>query len=366
VKFRQNLASGIVAVALMCAAPFGIQSAVMAQGATPDATPAFEFPSDILTEPAEYDRTNWPEALNCGLFGGDDAEAALESNELLAQYLEDWLGIPVEYQTGTSYNAVIESMRAGHTNCGTVGPFSYILAVEEAGAEALAIGVSTQAEPAVYDPTITPAYFSIISVKKGNGINTLEDLRGKSFAYVDPASTSGHLIPKSLLLEHGIDPDTELETIFAGSHATSGLALWEDKVDAAATTETTLYNLAAEGQIDFCGFEDGIIGKTRTEEEIRAVFDACPDGSVAMLAYSAPIPNTPFAVRSDLPESLKDAIKDALRATVLNEEFIATTGRWYIDPNLDQNLGLAHLDNYYDPLREVAKQLDLDLKSFEG
>ncbi|MGB3330675.1 MAG: PhnD/SsuA/transferrin family substrate-binding protein, partial [Thermomicrobiales bacterium] len=137
-------------------------------------------------------------------------------------------------------------------------------------------------------------------------------------------------------------------------------------VDAAASTETTLYNLAKEGQIDFCGFPDGEVGKPRTPEEIQAVFDTCPDGSVAMLAMSDPIPNAPFSVRADLPQSLKQAIKDALRATPNNADFISATGRWFIDPNIDQNLGLAHLDNYYDPLREVAKMLDLDLKSLEG
>jgi phosphonate transport system substrate-binding protein len=365
VKFKRNVASGIVAVALMCAAPFGIQGAVLAQDATPSGLSG-GYLTDIVTEPRDYDRTDWPEALNCGLFGGDDAEAALEGNEPIAQLLENWLGIPVEYQTGTSYNAVIESMRAGHTNCGTVGSFSYILAVQESGAEALAISTSTNAEPAVYDASIAPAYYSVISVKKGNGINTLEDLRGKTFSFVDPASTSGHLIPKAYLLNNGIDANEELETIFAGSHATSGLAIWEGKVDAAASTETTLYNLEAEGQIDFCGFEDGVIGKTRTEEEIKAVFDACPDGSIAILAMSEPIPNSPFSVRSDLPQSLKQAIKDALRSTPQNPEFISAAGRWYTDPNIDQNLGLPHLDSYYDPLRDVAKQLDLDLKSFEG
>jgi phosphonate transport system substrate-binding protein len=361
----RNMTAWLVTIAFVLALPLAVTDA-MAQGTPVSGTPASALPAGIVLEPREYDRTDWPEALNCGLFGGDDAEAALENNEPIAQLLEEWLGIPVEYTTGTSYNAVIESMRAGHTNCGTVGSFSYILAVEEAGAEALAIGVSTRAEPAVYDPTIAPAYYSVISVKKGNGINTLEDLRGVSFSFVDPASTSGHLIPKSYLLEQGIDPDAEMETIFAGSHPTSGLALWNDKVDAAATTETTLVNLAAEGQIDYCGFADGQIGKERTEEEIRAVFDACPDGSIVALAYSSPIPNSPFSVRSDLPESLKGAIKDALRSTPYNAEFVAEVGRWFIDPNIDQNMGLPHLDNYYDPLRQIATMLDLDLKSLEG
>ncbi|MDQ3411693.1 MAG: phosphate/phosphite/phosphonate ABC transporter substrate-binding protein [Chloroflexota bacterium] len=330
-----------------------VSAAVVAQS---EATPA---------SPPEYDRTGWPETMECGLFGGDDAEAALDNAEPLAAYLEAWLGMPVNYTTGTSYNAVIESMRAGHTNCGTTGPFSYILAVQEAGAEALAIGVSTRAEPPVFDPSLTPAYYSVISVKKGSGINTIEDLRDRSFSFVDPASTSGHLIPKAYLLNQGVDPDTEMQTVFSGSHPTSAIALWNDKVDAAVSTETTLYNLAAEGQIDFCGFEDGQVGKERSPEDLQALFDACPDGSLAMLAMSDPIPSTPFAVDSELPDSLKRAVKDALLATPDNPEFIAATGRWYVDPNIDQDLGLAHLDNYYDPLREVARLLDLDLQSLE-
>lgn len=348
-KRAHTLLASVIALAIIAS----VSTAVFAQtGGTPAAPP-------------EYDRTDWPESLECGLFGGDDAEAALNNNEPIAAYLQSWLGIPVNYTTGTSYNAVIESMRAGHTNCGTVGPFSYILAVQEAGAEALAISISTRAEPPVFDPNLRPAYYSVISVKKGNGITTLDDLRGRNFSFVDPASTSGHLIPKSFLLTQGLDPDADMQTIFSGSHPTSAIALWNDKVDAAASTETTLYNLAAEGQIEFCGFEDGQVGIERTPEDLQALFDACPDGSIAMLAVSDPIPNSPFSVDSDLPDSLKQAIKDALLATPDNPEFIAATGRWYVDPNLDDELGLPHLDNYYDPLREVARLLDLDLQSLE-
>jgi phosphonate transport system substrate-binding protein len=314
--------------------------------------------------PKEYDKTDWPEKLNCGLFGGDDAEAALAEQGPLADYLASYLGIPVEYTTGTSYNAVIEAMRAGHTNCGTVGGFSYILAVQEAGAEALAVEVNANDENPVYDPSLRPAYFSVISVKKGSGIASLADLKGKNFSFVDPASTSGYLIPSSDLVAAGVQPETDLTTIFAGSHPTSAIALWNDKVDAAASTEATLVNLAKEGQIDYCGFEDGTVGKDRTQEEIQAVYDACPDGSIVAIHYSQPIPNVPFAVSSSLPESLKQAIKDALLATKDQPELIAALGYWYTDPNIDQNLGLAHLDNYYDPLREVATVLGLDLKSF--
>lgn len=340
-------------VAFVFAFPVLMTPAVVAQGT---ATPA---------TPVEVDRSEWPDTLSCGLFGGDDSEATLSNNAPLAAYIEERVGIPVEYTVGTSYNAVIESMRAGYTNCGTVGSFSYILAVEEAGAEALAVGVSPGGDDdgpaAVYDPTLRPAYFSVISVKKGTGPDSIEGLRGGSFAFVDPASTSGFLIPSSNFVAAGIDPEEDMQTIFAGSHPSAGLALWNDQIDGAATTETTLVNLAREGQIDYCGFEDGIIGRDRTPEEIRAVYDACPDGSIVAIAYSAPIPNSPFSVVTTLPDSLKQAIKDALLDIRNQPELVASLGRWYIDPNIEYDLGLAHLDNYYDPLREVARVLDLDL-----
>jgi phosphonate transport system substrate-binding protein len=308
-------------------------------------------------------KAGWPSELTLGLFGGDDAEAAIVGTKPVAEFISQKVGIPVKFFTGTSYSAVIEAMRAKRIDAMTVGPFSYLLAVQEAGAEALAIGVSTRKEPATFDPSIRAAYFSVISVKKGNGIYKLDDLKDRSFNYVDPASTSGHLVPKTLLIKRGIDPDKEMRTVFAGSHPSSIVALWNGKSEAAASTETTLYNLADNKQIEFCGFADGEVGKDRTTEEIQALFESCPNGKIAMLAFSDPIPNTPFAIRSDLPQSLKNAVRDALLAMKDDPEFVKKSKRWYLDPHAEK--GLPSLDAYYDPLREIAKALDLDLKKLD-
>ena len=311
--------------------------------------------------PASRDngRADWPTELTLGLFGGDDSEATLQQNKPVADFIGQKVGMPVKMFTGTSYTAVIEAMRAKRVDAMTVGPFAYILAAQEAGAEALAIGVSTQKDPGVFDPTIQPAYFSVISVKKGSGINSIADLKGHSFNYVDPASTSGHLVPKTDLIKLGINPDKDLKTVFAGSHPTSVLALWNDKSDAAASTETTLYSLAKSNQIDFCGFPDGEIGKGRSAADIQALFDACPAGKIAMLHYSDPIPNTPLAIRGDLPASLKSAVKSALLDMKDDPAFIAVSKRWFLDPSKER--GLSSLDAYYNPLREIARTLDLDL-----
>lgn len=341
---------------------FGTAGLAVLVGCGPDAGTTTAPAAAVAQRPPDP-RAGWPKELALGLFGGDDAEAAIEGNQPVADFISRKIALPIKYFTGTSYNAVIEAMRAKRIDAMTVGSFSYLLAVQEAGAEALAIGVSTRANPAVYDPTIRPAYFSVISVKKGNGINSLADLKGRNFNFVDPASTSGHLVPKTFLLKHGIDPDKDMRTVFAGSHPTSALAIWNGKSDAGASTETTLVNLAQNNQIELCGFEDGQVGKDRAPAEIKALFDSCPNGKIAMLAYSDPIPNTPFAIRSDLPASLKAEVKAALLSMKDDAEFIKVAKRWYVDPHTER--GLKSLDEYYNPLRDIAKLLNLDLKTLE-
>jgi phosphonate transport system substrate-binding protein len=317
----------------------------------------------VAATPGNYDKTDWPSEMNCGLFGGDDTTAALADAQPFADYLSAWLGIPVEYTTGTSYNAVIASMASNHTNCGTVGPFSYILSVEEAGAVAIGVQVYSSAETPVYDPSLTASYYSTIVVKKGSGISSLEQLKGHAVSFVDPASTSGYLLPAADMIESGVDPEKDVQAIFSGSHPSSAIALWNDKVEAAAIYESALPQMAAEGLIDYCGFPDGKVNVPRTQEEIDAVYEACPDGSIVAISYSAPIPNTPFAVKSDLPASLMQAIYDALMNMKNEPELIAQTAYWYIDPTGD-SLDPARIDAFYDSLRKVAEALDLDLGSF--
>jgi hypothetical protein len=65
----------------------------------------------------------------------------------------------------------------------------------------------------------------------------------------------------------------------------------------------------------------------------------------------------PFAVRGDLPVSLKTAVKNALLSMKDNPQFVAASKRWFLDPN--QEKGLPNLDAYYNPLREIAKNVDL-------
>jgi phosphonate transport system substrate-binding protein len=317
-----------------------------------------------ITPPGSADpRAGWPKTFRVGLFGGDDAEETLRNAEPMKKLLETRLSIPVTLFTGTSYGAVIEAMRADKVDAMTVGPFSYILAVQEAKAEALVTGVQANAKDPKYDASIQPFYYSIIVTKKGSGITTVQDLKGKDFAFVDPASTSGHLAPKTLLLKNNINPDKDMKTVFAGSHPTSLLSVWNGKTPAGATFENNLLNLATSGQVKWCQYPDGKINVKRTPEELKKQYDACPTDTIVVIAQSDPIPNTPFAVRSNLPESFKTAVKEALLTTKDDPAFIAARKSWYVDPAKDLNL--KSLDLFYNPLRDIAKLLNLDLKQLE-
>lgn len=305
----------------------------------------------------------WPDELIIGYFAGNDTDETQSQKKKVREFLAERLGISITTITTTNYSAAIEAMKAQRIHAIAIGPFSYVLAVEEAHAEALAASVYTLEEPAQYDPNRKPYYYSVIFTRKGSGIQTLEDLKDKDFNFVDPASTSGHLFPKAHLIKHGIDPDTDMNTVFAGGHVSSVLSVWNGKSDAGATLETNLFRLQEAGQIDFCGYPDGDYGIRRTQEEIDAVYEQCPEGNLVILSQTDPIPRTPWAIRQDLPASLKQACKEALLDIKNHPELVEEASRWYVDPS--KELGLETLDQFYNPVRDVAKILDLDLHELD-
>lgn len=304
-------------------------------------------------------RAGWPKEFVLGYFGGDERQA-VPAGGPLQEAPGGEARHPGKLFTGTSYGAVIEGMRADRVDAMLVGPFAYVLAVQEAQAEALGTYISCPAsvKECVYNPKSFPLYQSVVFTKKGSGITKLEDIKGKGFNFVDPASASGHLAPKTLLIKRGFDPDKDFKTVFAGSHPTSVLSVWNGKAPAGATDK--LPTLIAGKQIEACMWADGEIGKPRTQEEIKKTFDACPDGKIAILDVTDPIPGTAFGIRQEMPETFKKAVKDALLGMKDNKELVGTLRYWYADPH--ESLGLKTLDAFYNPLRDIAKLLKLDLK----
>jgi phosphonate transport system substrate-binding protein len=204
-------------------------------------------------------------------------ETIIFNGSQIARMLTVSLGIPVEAVVSTSFTAAVEAMCAGRADIGALNPFSYVLARQKCGVEVAAISVRFG----------LPYYRAQFNVGAGAGITTVEQLRGKRFAFVDPASTSGYLFPSALLKKMGYDPDKFFgEKVFAGSHPNVILAIYRGQVDGGAT------------------FEDA---RSTVQRQFPDVLE-----KVKPIAYTDPIPNDTWSVSPNLDPVLKAKIQDRL------------------------------------------------------
>ncbi|MGH2348960.1 MAG: phosphate/phosphite/phosphonate ABC transporter substrate-binding protein [bacterium] len=204
-------------------------------------------------------------------------DVVLTSGRILARMLSVALGIPVEAFVATSYSATIEAMCTGRADIGALNPFGYVLAHDRCGVEVSAISVRFG----------LPYYRGQFNARADSNINSIADLRGKRFAFVDPASTSGYLFPAAQLKKQGFDPDKFFsQTVFAGSHPNVILAIYRGQVDGGATFEDARTNIQAQ-------FPD-VMQK------------------VKVVGFTTPVPNDTWSVSPRLSAAMRARIKDRL------------------------------------------------------
>lgn len=263
-----------------------------------------------------------PKILRMGLIPADDAHEMLRAYKPVVSYLEEKLGMKVTVQVTSDYNAAIEAMRAKHIDLAWFGPFSYVLAAEVGNGEAIARGVRRKDGRS--------EYHTVFVTRSETGIKTLEDLKGRTFAFVDPASTSGHLIPRSILVKNGINPEKDFKTFFyAGTHNAVGYAVQNKKVDAGATSDNTYNRMVKAGELD--------------------------PKKVIIFHKTLPIPGSPITVRGGLSQTLKSRIQKAF--IEMGQQTIHKVDGW-------GNIARYELakDSDYNVIRETAKILGLNLK----
>jgi len=263
----------------------------------------------------------WPEVLRIGMMATEEDNALARSSKAFAEDLGKELGIEVEIFEGQDYNMMIEAMRAKKIDITNYGPFGYIIAVERSGAKPLAI-MGQSEESAMYS--------SVIVVPKDSEAKSLEDLKGKNFLFVDPASTSGHLFPRATMLgELGIEND-ELEGYFnsvaySGGHDKSLLAIANGDADGAAVCTFCIDTFAESGLINV--------------DDIR------------ILQETDPIPGGPLTYREDLPEDLVEKIREfALSYHEKNPQYFEDMGMKGYFPVEDSD---------YDVVRDTAEKLNM-------
>ncbi len=182
----------------------------------------------------------------------------------LAAYLAARLQRPVELRTVDSWEGLAKSLANGETDLALMGPWGYVLANHEAGAQVVAT--------ILYDGK--PEYYAIIVTHPASGIRQPADLKGRTFAFGDKGSTSGYLIPLHYFMSQGIDPNKHFAKVLHTKHQAIEMQVTQGVLDAGAD-----YNRNRNAMI-----EQGLI----------------KDEQSVIVWQSAPLPNDAFAVSRSL------------------------------------------------------------------
>lgn len=146
--------------------------------------------------------------------------------------LENELNMKIEVFSGKDYKYIIDKLRTHETDIAMLGGFAYINAQDDFGVKLFVRNL--EAEP---DGKIKDSYQSIIITRKDSNINSIQDLKGKRFAFTDRNSTSGFLFPLVGLMNNKIDLDDLSSVIYVNKHANSLFAVFNNQVDAGALSD---------------------------------------------------------------------------------------------------------------------------------
>src|SRR5512135_3129399 len=185
---------------------------------------------------------------------GDTGKIA-KAGGAIADCLGQMTGLAFKEEVGTSFAASIEAMGAEKAQVGFLNTFSALLGNSKYGIFPAMLAIRKYATNSV-DPDAAlkgqpaPFYKGQFIANVASGVKSFADLKGKTFCFVDPISTSGYIIPRIILKANGIDPDKDITASNAGSHNNVAIAVYKGDCDAGVTyidvlTDTSA-NLAAQ------------------------------------------------------------------------------------------------------------------------
>jgi len=259
-----------------------------------------------------------PSTLKVALLPDESASTVIKNNKPLEVYLEKALGKKVELIVTTDYSSMIEAMRHGRLDLAYFGPLSYVLARQKSDIEPFA-AMSQKG---------SLTYQAVLVVNTAAGIKDFADIAGKDVAYGDKASTSSHLIPKSLLAKKGLKAGENYKEHFVGSHDAVALAVQNGHAQAGGLSKPIFESLVQRGVVD--------------------------GSKVKVLAESQPFPQYPWTMRSNLNPELKGRIRAA---------FVELKDPVVLKPFKADGFGPI-TDKDYDVVRELGTLLNLDLSKF--
>lgn len=198
----------------------------------------------------------------------------------LAAHLTDELNIPAQIKVYADYQAVLVALEHGDVDMAYLGPLTYVIAHDRTGVEAI---VTQLIEG-------KPFYYSLIIAPKSAPWDSLDEFlkqpKQRTFAYGDPESTSGSLIPKLTFKRKGVDPVKGFKTVIhTGGHDATSLAVQYGQVDAGAVDSAIYAALVKNGKVDA--------------------------GKIKVIYTSEPLFQYPWAVHKDISPDLRRRIQEA-------------------------------------------------------
>ena len=258
-------------------------------------------------------------SINIAMSPSQSSAEENQTRQLLANYLEEQLGLSVNIEIPPDYQTAIDLIAEDKVQMAYLGPLSYIQARQR----------NFQLEPLVAyidKRTGRPWYTSVIVANSEKGIKEIADLSGKRVGFVNPSSTSGYLVPVAHLKSNNIDPEQDFaELKYTGSHNKNAAALESGELDAIGINKPTYLKALKSGQL--------------------------PAEKYQVLWESDPIPNAPIVISKQLPADLKSNLQRALINAP--QDLAALSGAKSDGYTLVQ-------DRDYEPIRNLQKILEID------
>ncbi len=226
--------------------------------------------------------------FNIGILGGENAQDRMTSNECFRAKVEAALGVPVKLFTPADYDGVIQGLLGGSLDYAWLGASAYAK-VYLTDPEAVELKLTKQ------NADGSTGYYSIGFTRKDTGITSMDDAKGKIFAFADPNSTSGYLVPGAeLAAKYGDLKSYFSEVKMSGGHEQTIVGVANGDFDAGVSWADGLGN-----------WEDGY-----TNGAFRKAADAglVDMSNLVEIWRSTLIPEGPMVVRKALPQDVKDKV----------------------------------------------------------
>ncbi|MBU4528776.1 MAG: phosphonate ABC transporter substrate-binding protein [Hoeflea sp.] len=226
-----------------------------------------------------------------GVLGGENAQDRMTSNECVRNYVQELLGVETKLFTPADYDGVIQGLLGGTIDMAWLGASAYAKAYLTDPEAVDVVLVKTNVDGSV-------GYHSIGFARKDKNITSLADMKGKVFAFGDPNSTSGYLIPSvEIPAEIGAtmnNGDYFSEVKFVGGHEQTIVAVNNGEVDAGVTW--------ADGQGNW---EDGYNSGALRKAVDSGIIDM---NDLVEIWKSKEIPEGPIVLRRALPDDVKQKV----------------------------------------------------------